>query len=341
MRQAVWERDQKEAALREVESFAQKVTLANELVARGESMAANDQLGAAEAAFDAAVSQQSSYYLPWISRGQFLARQQRWAAAAGDFSQALKLGADTETPQWWGVPAIFELGNDLSPPSLAHDALQTYFRRYSERLSEVLADDVGLSQEVRWEWIRNGLISGSVLSKVHYQQIAQWTDRMLAKPPRRRGSIRRGPDHRTSDRRISSPLPGDRRPPPRRDDDRFRGEPHPPPADLLVPLPRPVQFYITGLAHLRAGNDKRSIEVFEEAADMRWPNSFLLHAPLAMAYANQGKMNKAREQMALAQVIATELQSSADIIDRFVSAPWFDLAEFHVLHAEAKQRLTP
>ena len=337
MRRAVWERDQKEAALREVESFAEKVTIANELVARGESLAGNNQFEAAEAAFDEAVSQQPSYYLPWVSRGQYFARQQRWSEAADDFAEALKLGAATDTPQWWGVPALFELSNN-------DQATAQYFKRFSERLSGVLvraqdkepqaeSSTEGLAvastppeaEQLRWEWIRNGLISGNVLSDQHYQQLAEWTDRMLALQHRGPGPPEpgpRGPGPRDSEprrepsRRVPPPRPDDRRRPPR-DDDGFPGGPNPPPVDLIVPLPRPVQVYISGLAHLRANNSKRAIERFEAAAGMRWPNPFLLHAPLALAYASEGKKDEAREQLEQAHKIADELQAQTDTTDRF------------------------
>ncbi len=367
MRRAVWERDQKEAALREVESFAEKVTIANELVARGESLAGNNQLDAAEAAFDEAVSQQPSYYLPWVSRGQYFARQQRWSEAADDFAEALKLGAATDTPQWWGVPALFELSDN-------DQATTQYFKRFSERLSEVFGNGRGdepleselesagsglvassttsEAEQLRWEWIRNGLISGNVLSDQHYQQLAEWTDRVLALPHRGPGPPEPGPPEpgtrgrgprdsetrRDPSRREPPPRPNDRRPPPR-DDDGFPDGPNPSPMDLIVPLPRPVQIYISGLAHLRAGDNKRAIERFETAAEMRWPNPFLLHAPLAMAYASEGKKDEAREQLKQAHEIADELQAQTGTTDRFAGAPWFDLAEFEVLQAEANHRL--
>ncbi|TWU03424.1 serine/threonine protein kinase [Neorhodopirellula pilleata] len=366
MRRAVWERDQKEAALHEVESFAEKVTIANELVARGESLAGNNQLDAAEAAFDEAVSQQPSYYLPWVSRGQYFARQQRWSEAADDFAEALKLGAATDTPQWWGVPALFELSDN-------DQATTQYFKRFSERLSEVFDNGRGNepleselesagtgpvassttseAEQLRWEWIRNGLISGNVLSDQHYQQLAEWTDRVLALPHRGPGPPEPGPPEpgtrgrgprdsetrRDPSRREPPPRPNDRRPPPR--DDGFLGGPNPSPLDLIVPLPRPVQIYISGLAHLRAGDNERAIERFETAAEMRWPNPFLLHAPLAMAYASEGKKDEAREQLKQAHEIADELQAQTGTTDRFAGAPWFDLAEFEVLQAEANHRL--
>ena len=369
MRRAVWERDQKEAALREVESFAEKVTIANELVARGESLAGNNQLDAAEAAFDEAVSQQPSYYLPWVSRGQYFARQQRWSEAADDFAEALKLGAATDTPQWWGVPALFELSDN-------DQATTQYFKRFSERLSEVFGNrrgnepleselesaGTGLvassttseAEQLRWEWIRNGLISGNVLSDQHYQQLAEWTDRVLALPHRGPGPPEPGPPvpgtrgrgprdsetKREPPRREPPPRPNDRRPPPR-DDDGFPGGPNPSPMDLIAPLPRPVQIYISGLAHFRAGDNKRAIERFETAAEMRWPNPFLLHAPLAMAYASEGQKEEAREKLKQAHEIADELQAQTGTTDRFVGAPWFDLAEFEVLQAEASRRLRP
>jgi serine/threonine protein kinase len=328
MQRVARERDEKQALVREIEQFAAQVTRANELVAGGQSLAEADQLDAAEAAFGQAVTRQPSYYLPWVSRGQFFARQSIWNAAANDFAEALKLGAPTDSPPWWGVPALLELTN-------RDEASEQYFNQYRKRLSTMMvagwvADEVGSSLEpplprelesgttakIRWEWIRNGLVKKDVLTRDQYDWLAKVVEQKLKEGQR---------------------GPGDRRRPPTRfddDTDRRRG----PRAELIGMTPRPVQHYIAGIAFLRTGQYEDAIEQLQQAERMPWPQPFMVHAPLWIAYRATGQAEKAGEQQRQVERVVSQLSDSESMPNRMADAPWFDLVELQVLYAEACDR---
>jgi serine/threonine protein kinase len=328
MQRVARERDEKQALVREIEQFAAQVTRANELVAGGQSLAEADQLDAAEAAFGQAVTRQPSYYLPWVSRGQFFARQSIWNAAANDFAEALKLGAPTDSPPWWGVPALLELTN-------RDEASEQYFNQYRKRLSTMMlagwvADEVGSSLEpplprelesgttakIRWEWIRNGLVKKDVLTREQYDWLAKVVEQKLKEGQRGLG---------------------DRRRPPTRFDegtDRRRG----PRAELIGMTPRPVQHYIAGIAFLRTGQYEDAIEQLQQAERMPWPQPFMVHAPLWIAYRATGQAEKAGEQQRQVERVVSQLSDSESMPNRMADAPWFDLVELQVLYAEACDR---
>jgi tetratricopeptide (TPR) repeat protein len=328
MQRVARERDEKQALVREIEQFAAQVTRANELVAGGQSLAEADQLDAAEAAFGQAVTRQPSYYLPWVSRGQFFARQSIWNAAANDFAEALKLGAPTDSPPWWGVPALLELTN-------RDEASEQYFNQYRKRLSTMMvagwvADEVGSSLEpplprelesgttakIRWEWIRNGLVKKDVLTRDQYDWLAKVVEQKLKEGQRGLG---------------------DRRRPPTRFDegtDRRRG----PRAELIGMTPRPVQHYIAGIAFLRTGQYEDAIEQLQQAERMPWPQPFMVHAPLWIAYRATGQAEKAGEQQRQVERVVSQLSDSESMPNRMADAPWFDLVELQVLYAEACDR---
>lgn len=111
--QAIHERDLKEIALleatkarREVEQFATIVTVANSLVASGQTHADAGRWKAAKADFDSAVQQQPNYYLPWVSRAQFYIRLNLWDEAAQDYARAISLGASADSTQWCGCGGL-------------------------------------------------------------------------------------------------------------------------------------------------------------------------------------------------------------------------------------------
>lgn len=319
MQRVAEERDQKEAALQEIESFSQRVTRANELVASGEALAQADQLQAAGRAFDAAVTEQPSYYLPWLSRGQFFARQYDYVSAADDFAEALKLGSPIDTPQWWGVPALLHLANEV-------EALERYFKRYRERLAAI--DDEASLEAIRWEWIRNGVQIDGMLNEEQYEKLARLAEEKLSEPGR-------GPERGRGQGRGGGRGFGPRLPAARDDDRRPRD---PPPPNLGVALPRPVQLHIAGLANLRAGKFEQAVEYFQDARnDPRWPNPFITHAPLAIANAALGNQEAADDELEMASEATQRLTQSSDIKSDFQGAPWFDIAELLVLKAEADQ----
>ncbi|MEM6979765.1 MAG: protein kinase [Planctomycetota bacterium] len=376
MRLVAQQRDQKEAALQELERFASRVTRANELVASGESLARGSQLELAEQAFDDAVSQQRSYDLPWVSRGQFLARQYRWSTAAADFAEALRQGASIGSPPWWGVPSLLSLMEQS-------DALEQFYQRYQTRLSTI--NDTTATTTIHWEWIRNGVVQPEAMSREQYQRLAAFAERKLqadqsADDPRRFGDWQGPPDPLRDGRRPPPPNsfqshefgrrpefgappsfdgprnydgPPNRGGPPRygrqsydgqtpRGQQRFDQDRPPrrsPPKDENGRLPRPVQFHITGLAHLRANDIERAIACFRDSQREYWPSDFLADASLALAYVMDGNTESAQRFLERAEKASERFETVLQQGDPVSNMPWFDLVELEVLLRETNAKL--
>jgi serine/threonine protein kinase len=118
---AVAERNQKESALndairarneadearQDVEQFAERLKEANILITSGRSHADSDRWPAAHADYTRATELQPNYYNVWVERGSLYVRLGLWKRAAADYAAALDLGAPTNGPASWGVPALF------------------------------------------------------------------------------------------------------------------------------------------------------------------------------------------------------------------------------------------
>jgi len=327
--QAITQRDQKEAALREIESFADKVTQANALIASAQTHVESQQWDLAARDYNLAVTQQPSYYLPWVSRAQFFVRRQQWNAAADDYGQALQLGSPTDTPQWWGVPALFLATQHQSD-------FDAFMQRYQQRLETDPANLSPLSLE--WEWLRNGLAMDRSLTPESFQKIADLAEAKLASSdrPRRPGNMLEfgfpnGP-HRFP------PPPrgrGDEQAPPR-DPNRSRLGRH----DFPENLPRPVCLYATGLAHLRAGNLKRAVNRLCEAESGNWPGRGLVHAPLAMSYHQLDQPEEAIAQLERSRIAVDALAKTGAVDRKEPTPPWFDDIEMVVLYQQALQLIS-
>lgn len=331
MQRVADERDQKEAALKEIELFSKRVTRANELVASAESLAQASQIEAAREVFDKAVTQQTSYYLPYVSRGQFFARQFQLDESADDFAIALTLGSPTGTPQWSGAAALLSLSN-------RQEALAKFRDHYRNRLAEV--DENESLETVRWEWIRSGVQVDGFLDVSEYEKLVTLAELKLIEP--QRGPGRRFP---SLPFRTSLDEAGQERQP--RDADLRGGFGGPPDrgegplneASSLLPLP--VQLHVTGLAHLRAGHFDRAIGYFHDAVlQPRWPNTFMLHSPLAIAYHATGDFESGKDELSRADQIAAQLDDLSEFTADFPSTPWFDVIELKVLHSEATRRFS-
>ena len=73
---------------------------------------------------------------------------------------------------------------------------------------------------------------------------------------------------------------------------------------------------------------------------MRWPNSFLNHAPLAIAYAALGKKDIANEHLQQSRQSVSLLEDATEMENSFPETPWFDLVELRLLHAEAERAVS-
>ncbi|MEZ6082290.1 MAG: serine/threonine-protein kinase [Pirellulaceae bacterium] len=319
MRNAMNERDQKELALQEIEQFAVKVTRAHALIANAESHADSAQWRLARMEFDAAVEQQPSYYLPWISRAQFHIRRKLFSEAADDYARAIGLGAPTDTPQCWGVAALLA----WTGHNHAFTSLTGQLERHLESNNQIES----------WEQLRSGLATGDALSQESFLKIADIAEARLAE--------------------MSRPWPGGlplgfRQPPPRAQDILSRSEDSPVARDrhgqrrMIEDLPRTVCEYITGLAHIRSGQLEQAIQRLEQAQrDDRWPAVGLVHAPLALAYHATDQDQQAIESLRESNEAVTQMaEQLLDPAGPQRPTPWFDFIELLQLNREATITLT-
>lgn len=306
MRVAMQERDEKEAALIEIEQFAETMTSANLLIASARLHTDAGRMDDAIADLDAAVDQQPSYYLSWVSRGHHYAQLQMWTEAARDYAKALELGSPVDTPSWWGTSALFELAGEID----AHDQL---LRQLEEHLVE--------GNPVRdWEWVRNCVTTPDGLSNESLAKLqmiaAEWFSRQERRGPPR-------PESRPESR------PG---PPP---SGRFG------PPDEVRLLPRPVCEYILGMIHLRMGEMDNAIDLFQRCGnDPNWPAVGLAHAPLAIAYFQKGDSRRAKDELEHARLAIEQLEETMEWeTTGRPSTPWFDLVEMRTTSQEAARLL--
>lgn len=315
MGNAINERNEKELALREIEAFANNITQAHALIANAQTHVDSDQSQLAIENFDNAVTQQPTYYLPWVIRGQFYTRLGKWDQAADDYSQALRLRPPIDTAQWWGVPALLLLTE--------HD--QDY-QILMQRIQQRFADGRPIAD---WEMLRNGLASDNGLPPRTYDQITNLAERWLAEmgdvdrrfPPRQDSFLgdaghRFPPPENAARSRDVNDRPGK------------RGSRH--------HLPNPLCQYITGLANLRAGRIPTAIKRLSEATSQAWPGDDLVHAPLAIAYLKSHRIQDAlasleRSQQAFQEPDTETRQEWGGDRER----PWFDTVEGWLLHREA------
>lgn len=170
---------QARAAKDEIERFAEDLKSANLLIASGQVHADNARWYSADKEYSRAVEIQSSYYLPWVLRGQLYARLYLWEDAARDYEQALSLGAPTDEPHWWGVSALLKLvGRETA-----------YEQLRASDLSLLTTDDSG----PRWITLRSVLLEpemNSVLANRLVRLCEDWQQRSPG--PMRPGRDRTG-----------------------------------------------------------------------------------------------------------------------------------------------------
>ncbi len=356
MNTAINERNQKEQALNEanaakleIEQFAVNVTRANSLIASAQAHVNAGRVDAARTDFDAAVVQQPSYFQPWVARAQFRTGLDQWNEAAEDYARALSLEAPTNTSSWWGTPSLF----------LLTDRPQDYVQ-----LCEHLDDRLNQSHESpEWELLRECSVTDRYDFSISRQDIASMAERWLAAgdasafgrprqgPPNERPGYPNGRPGHPNDRaghpneraRRPSDRPNDR--PGDRPGDRSGDQPGDRPGNRPGPpqpptLPREVCLYITGVAHVRAGNFQRAIDRLNEARyEGRWPSRFLTHPWLAIAYHDIGDDQSAKVELAKSQDAIDQPAAIDRGDDSRPPVPWFDEVELRLTHAEATRRI--
>ena len=360
LREAIAAKSEADEAKRQVEQFAERLTAANLLISGAQAHLDAGRWQAANDNFTDAVQIQPGYYLPYVQRAQMYVRLKLWREAADDYAQALELGASTNAPQWWGVPALLHwTGQDQAYRMLRHQ----------------LAARIKPTSHA-WNDVRGILLDASPPDEITFQQLAQHCENWMEQLPVRgirhdgaasvseqsrqaqgrrgysRGETREGNrlDHRPPiERRSSGRRPGPdrdydhgyRRPP-----DRPRG-PGAPPTDFKHLVwssftPREAKHYVAGWAYLRSGQTEPAIEHLQRAGEgRRWPGIDLIHSPLAMAYHQNGQSEQAEQ----------ELSKARNSIDRWLNRmverpasptlpPWIDIVEALVVFDETSRAIT-
>lgn len=331
MSKAISERNAKDAALQQatqakaeaiaakqkVLQFAQDLVRANELVVSGQANADAERWADAARDLDAAVLIQPNYYLPRVQRAQLFTRLSLWPEAAKDYALAIETGAASSQPQWWGVPALFlYTGHD--------EALAKILK---QRRNEILHEP----ENPNWMLLRDVAVVQEQPA-VEYQEFLDVAHRWLQ--PRPFPAQPMPPPFDPPPRGHADHPPGgnpDHGPGPRRD--QFgRPVPH-------DDTPTSVRQYVTAVLHLRAGEFDAAISMLTKASrDTRWPGSFLLYAPLALAHYGNGDIAQASETLDRSDTaIQKFLFSDAERQLRGRGTPWFDTVEGLLLNREAWQ----
>src|SRR5262249_9054937 len=105
----------------------------------------------------------------------------------------------------------------------------------------------------------------------------------------------------------------------------------------------PWNLYVEGLAHFRAGQAEKAVELFRKSLDAtpRWNTAVMIQVSLAMAYHRLGKSDEARRELAEADRAFTQWTwgiSEAPL--GLLTSYWPDWLEAWLLHREATVLLT-
>ncbi|TWU32198.1 serine/threonine protein kinase [Novipirellula artificiosorum] len=328
---SLWQMSKAIAAKQEVEQFAANLTQASVLVASGQTHADAGRWSEAARDYGAAVAIQPTFFLPRVQRGQLYARIYLLPEAARDYAFALDTGASTSQPQWWGVPALFlYTGHD--------DA----FARLSKQYQQHLLQD---PDEPKWLTLRGLVVSDQNNESMDRQALAELARSWLSLPPP-------GPPPGLDELLGFDELlgldgpPGFGRPP----GPESNGPPgwrEGPPPDRLdggrprESLPRNMCQYVSALAELRDKNFDSALNLLREAdADPRWPDRYLVQAPLALAYHYSGKSEQAKRALDLSgELIRDVLNVLREHPQENGSTLWSDLVEALQIHDEASQAI--
>jgi hypothetical protein len=105
--------------------------------------------------------------------------------------------------------------------------------------------------------------------------------------------------------------------------------------DLRVP----VLQYIAALAHYRAGDSSKSVELLRATleGDSHWPAAQIGYPVLAMAYHDLGQKAEAADALAKAKAAIDGWTAKLSDSLRSLPLPWFDYVECLLLAREANQ----
>ncbi|MEM1070144.1 MAG: serine/threonine-protein kinase, partial [Planctomycetota bacterium] len=159
------EKSQKDAELAkaEVENFADRLKDANSLIGTARSYEDRGQWSAAHSAYTEAVDLVPNYYLLWVQRGKLFIDLKLWDRAAEDYSEAIRLDAPLDGPQWQGVPALFAL-TDRTEDLRAVQSMLLKPTKESDRA-------------INWSVIRGCVAAPS--DSIDYQLLAETAERLM------------------------------------------------------------------------------------------------------------------------------------------------------------------
>lgn len=340
LQEAIAARNDANEARDEVQQFTERLKRANALLGEARTHEELEQVDAAAAIYDEAVELVPNYYLVWVRRAQLRLRQKQWEKAAADFSNAMYLDAPVDAGEWQGVPALFVM------TGRSDDCQQI--------CSMLLKPTRENDQAMGWNAIRACLVGNH--QGVDPEWLAMRADELLAAEPMNRPWERDGGRGPGPGRRPEGPRggPGSMGPGPRGPGSPGRGGPNPGGPGPSGPggpesfegmsgrgrmhfLPRNVQQYLAGWAHLRANHNDRAVELLDAASeDGRWHADYLIDGLKAIAQYQAGRTELAEEF----------LRRSNEEFQRFENADesttvgmryWVDFVEGVVTNREANR----
>jgi serine/threonine protein kinase len=352
---SVWQAIEANSARAEAESLKQEaldsvanLKEANILIDSARANIDQQRYDEALAQLTEATELQPDHFLTWAGRGSLYARTGQWLEAADDFGKAIRLGAPANHPAWWGVPELFVYAGDRQGYQMIRLALLKQLDESSDEMHKVFA--------VRGLCI--GPIEPSEATKLveHLNSlnlVRQDQPRDFRRGPGGMGGFgggpagfngRRGPPPQgrgnESEMHPRPPFDERGRPPRREEPERFEmlgtleGRGGVPPQDMIK--------FVKALAHFRAGNLQKVIELRDEFEKdqprSRNPITSLLYPPLfAMSYFEQGNQEKAQQYLEDGLQAVLDWDRSED--SNRPRAPWFDAIDAWILLNEAHQKI--
>jgi tetratricopeptide (TPR) repeat protein len=269
------------------------------LIASARSHADAERWAEAYKACTEAIEVQPRYFLGWLERGRLNTKLGRWHEAAADFSHALGIGLPVDKTELLGVPQLFVYAGQS--------------KAYEKLCSELSS----LADEPSAVAIRGQLVGD--ISESTAGELAERVERMLSAAVDGKAFAR---VEKLKDGHVPSTIP------------------HIAPArqNKYAGMYYGANLYISGWAHLRAGNLETAIERLEQSnsTEIPWFGRGIGYPLLAIAYHESGRGEDA----------VTAFEQSQALFDRWVDEsvqkakalpplPWVDWIEFLINHRQA------
>lgn len=260
-----------------------------------------------------------------VASGQTHADAGRWVEAARDYESAVEMQPNYFLPRvqraqlyarlcLWPESAedfsiALDTGASTSQPQwwgvaalFLYTGQNDSYQRLSQQYHRQLQED---PDHPHWETLRGLVVGGSDDPSIDYDSLAKTAN------------------HWIWQQEIDPPRSGPRGP-----------------SRIRIP-PFCVCQYVFGLAELRAGKLDSAISLLTKSGrDPRWPDVYLTHAPLALAYHHQGNQKAAvRSLKRSSESIANLLEHTHTQLQQRATSPLLDLVEALQLNAEACQEI--